>query len=462
MTKTKTTLSTQTKLLVGITIALSLFSLYAFVGLILDSSKMGKTLIVEQDISTKIFKQKNTSAFLVKSKTPLEKQIVSHTARAGDKKSFNLGSIKAVSISGQVILDSEKSYARVILKELNKPDKLVFEAAYPDRGIFSFQNSCEETCALETTKNASLSFEIHRAQLSLNEISYLPQTGKLTDDILVKGIKNYQKDLKTKQVQTTIDEINRVNKIVGQPWIAGMTDPAMWSYDQKKKLISNIREDIHGPLSALQGMEYYVEGYLDLREDRTERVIQFDNIGTDYGNEFDWRNRHDQDWMTPVKNQHILDENNYIDVNCGSCWAFGAVGAVEANINLYFNQKLDIDLAEQDLVSCSNTRGCHGGYTNDAMQYIEDIGVVDEACFPYIATDDSCLSYQGEPLKECFSRCPEDKCINSEYRLWKISGHREINQPSKIEMIDSVVNYGPVAFTYASWWHTMTLSGFGI
>ena len=46
MTKTKTTLSTQTKLLVGITIALSLFSLYAFVGLILDSSKMRKTLIV--------------------------------------------------------------------------------------------------------------------------------------------------------------------------------------------------------------------------------------------------------------------------------------------------------------------------------------------------------------------------------------------------------------------------------
>ncbi|GAF84466.1 unnamed protein product, partial [marine sediment metagenome] len=57
---------------------------------------------------------------------------------------------------------------------------------------------------------------------------------------------------------------------------------------------------------------------------------------------FDWRNYSGQDWMTPVKNQG----------SCGSCWAFSAVGVVEAVYNIATDDPdLDLDLSEEYLVS---------------------------------------------------------------------------------------------------------------
>ncbi|MBN2447176.1 MAG: hypothetical protein JXO22_10635 [Phycisphaerae bacterium] len=100
---------------------------------------------------------------------------------------------------------------------------------------------------------------------------------------------------------------------------------------------------------------------------------------------FDWR---DHAGVTPVKNQG----------GCGSCWAFAAVGSVEAAIRLSTNTITD--LSEQWLVSCTNAGTCAGGWHDSAIRYMiagngyvdecGDEGAVLEVSCPYTANDDAC------------------------------------------------------------------------
>jgi KDEL-tailed cysteine endopeptidase len=77
---------------------------------------------------------------------------------------------------------------------------------------------------------------------------------------------------------------------------------------------------------------------------------------------------------------------------CGSCWAFSAVGALEglhsiSKSNLY-------NLAEQELVDCSSSYGnlgCSGGLMDYAFQYIIDKkGIAATTDYPYTAVDGTC------------------------------------------------------------------------
>jgi C1A family cysteine protease len=81
--------------------------------------------------------------------------------------------------------------------------------------------------------------------------------------------------------------------------------------------------------------------------------------------------------------------------NCGSCWAFGTIGAVEAAYKLKYGTTLD--LSEQYLVSCNSSGyGCDGGWFAFAM--CKSPGAILESCFPYKAVDAAC-SYCSNPTR---------------------------------------------------------------
>jgi cathepsin L len=91
---------------------------------------------------------------------------------------------------------------------------------------------------------------------------------------------------------------------------------------------------------------------------------------------FDWRQANG---VTSVKDQGA----------CGSCWAFGTVGAFEGSWRVFNGQV--INASEQDILDC-NPWGysCEGGWW--AFQQLIDSGVASEACYPYTHIKGPCHS----------------------------------------------------------------------
>lgn len=118
------------------------------------------------------------------------------------------------------------------------------------------------------------------------------------------------------------------------------------------------------------------------------------SIINDDSTEVDWNKAGK---VHPAKNQ----------AECGSCWAFSTVGALESAYAIYENVAVP-NISEQELVDCSSdygNNGCNGGLMANGFDYILDHHINSEKKYPYNALDNDCngeLSGHGEyQIKGC-------------------------------------------------------------
>ena len=105
------------------------------------------------------------------------------------------------------------------------------------------------------------------------------------------------------------------------------------------------------------------------------------------------------DWTTPAKDQE----------NCGSCWAFGALGGMEAAINIAKGDPdFDVDLSEQYILACLSAAGsCSGGWMSEAIAYIESTDAGSTGNGINGCPLESCLPYQAVDYIPCDDKCPD-------------------------------------------------------
>jgi len=331
--------------------------------------------------------------------------------------------ISGLTICGEIILHTESSMVRIILMDNNYHEYLIYEI-YPIlagcRELF-LDNEGEETSYLDNIIPMKIIIEQIDATVHLNEIN-------IPDNI------QFQRNLKSNashaQNSLKIDRINQHIRESGFKWVAGETSISKLTYQEKKRLFG-------GKLPNLQGFEYYKEGVFvmpgtsfDTENVLCKKSMDSDSVQSQYVSEFSWRNRHGEDWVTPVKDQG----------GCNSCWAFATTAATELLVNLYYNRHLDYNLSEQQLISCTYaTCGGLGTYFTGLNQ-IQNTGIVMEDCLPYGASDQDCSGICNNP---------EDRIMITDFASFE-----DVDEKKR------AVIAGATASTVRGWGHLVQVVGF--
>ena len=135
---------------------------------------------------------------------------------------------------------------------------------------------------------------------------------------------------------------------------------------------------------------------------------------------FDWRNVDGKNYVTSIRNQ----------AGCGSCVAFGTLGALESVVQIELDEIFDCDLSEAFLFFCGGGSCESGWHLSKAAYFVRNTGVVDESCFSYKPVDMDC----------------DEKASNWEQRLVHVDVSGSVMRPYAIK--EALINYGPVLTSF--------------
>ncbi len=359
-------------------------------------------------------------------------------------------SIYGIWISGYVELISDSSLIRIILQTDIGEEYLIFESHHMINltDTFNFYSQGEETKYLSRTTPLYLKVEIVDANLTIFNFNTKDEPNINLDYLKIKH-KNSIDSIKINNIKNNIHKSRML-------WFAGKTIYSQLPYSTKKL--------IFGEKYNIQGFEYYNGGIFTFFSEL--ETIAKEKQNSTIVESFDWRTRHNANnpsspywdgdpdwwqeihetgngWLTSVKDQQIW-------CPCpATCYIYGPIAALEGLFNIYYNQHIDLNLSEQHILSCDNfANGCNGGSIDYTLNFIRDIGVCDDNCFPWAQAELDCddLSHCTDPL-----------------HIVTISNYVTPAYSPNFDLIkESIINYGPLqASMITPNAHSMALIGFG-
>ncbi len=213
------------------------------------------------------------------------------------------------------------------------------------------------------------------------------------------------------------DEVNAINRAIkskGARWKAGENLVSRLTQEHRRKRLGLTMAEVV-PREALRG---------------PQKPVTAGSL-TAAPASFSWRN------FTSSTAFPGLPPGNYVtgirdQGNCGNCWAFGAAAALESSVLITDKTPgLNVDLAEQVLVSCAGSGNCGGGSITGASNYLRNWGLPAESCYPYLAQSAACNP-------KCYDYQTNTRAISAWYYVGNTTA------PTVDAIKNALCTYGPL------------------
>lgn len=387
-----------------------------------------KTLIVPAVLSTLLF---TSNAFAIQAvfspSTPstvfkaVNQTITSNSAIPVTQ----FGSVSGLALSGRITLASDNAFVRVVLAASTGEEYLVLETnpLLAKGKQITLDEYCEETRRLVNVTAAQLKIEVQDASLMLTSVSASkPSATASQQAAAAAGVSSDERDAQQREKLLAVRYSIKQKKL---HWAAGETPISRKTYAEKKAFFG-------GRMPNLAGLEYYIGGIFEVPSSSPPSAAASAGASP-YVPDFSWRNKHGQSWLTGIQDQSP----------CNSCWAFAPVGATELVTNLYFNRHLDLNLSEQEALSCMSGGTCMGGGSpKPVLDYIAQNGLFEDACFTYGGSDLACANHCETPIENI-----------------RIGGRLEFTNDSE-DTLKSMILTSAAVMGLSNWWHVLTMAGY--